>query len=208
MRLLAGCPRHPLGYVESVSRTVPTHPRALAALLQRRGARHAVAFLATRAVNGALALAQVVVVTKAIGTAEAGRFFLLWTAAWLLCAVLRFGTDGILPRAVAEAKVLGVDAVSVRRVVLTGLAVGVAVLPFLLLALDVPIGLLELVLCLSLAATSAGIWLIASLLKAHERADLSGLAANVFWPLGSVIAPSCAARFRRELAGHGRRDPR
>jgi O-antigen/teichoic acid export membrane protein len=157
--------------------------------LRGRTARHAAIFLSTRAVNGALALVQVVVVTRAIGPDGAGQYFRLWTAAWLIAAVIRFGTDGILPRAVAEAELHGEDAVSIRRVLLTGSAVGLLALPMLVLAVGLPFELTSLGLTLSLGLACAGTWVFAALLKAHGRADLSGFVANVLWPLGSVVAP-------------------
>ena len=58
-------------------------------------------FLGSRAVNGVLAVLQILLVTRAVGPSDAGHFFLLWTAAWLLSVVVKFGADGILPRAVA-----------------------------------------------------------------------------------------------------------
>src|SRR5919198_3181370 len=88
--------------------------------LRSVAARQASVYLASRVLNGVLALAQVLLVTRAVGTAEAGHFFLLWTAAWLLSTVMRFGTDGILPRAVAEAAVRGSRTLSIRRVLAAG----------------------------------------------------------------------------------------
>ena len=70
--------------------------------LRLTSVRYGGVFVASRALNGALALLQVLLVTEAVGPAGAGRFFLLWTAAWLLSVVVKFGADGILPRAVAE----------------------------------------------------------------------------------------------------------
>lgn len=149
--------------------------------------RHAAVFLTSRVINGALALAQVYLVTRAIGPAEAGRFFLLWTAALLLGAVLMFGADGILPRAVAEAAVGGRRVVSLRKVLVTGLLCGLVVLPGLMVLLDVPAEGVGLVLAMGLSL--AAVLTLGSLLKAHGRPDLTGITTNVLWPLGGVLAP-------------------
>ena len=52
-----------------------------------RSVRQGGVFLGSRAVNGALAVLQILLVTRAVGPSQAGRFFLLWTAAWLLSVV-------------------------------------------------------------------------------------------------------------------------
>lgn len=161
--------------------------RSLAPSLRTLAARHAAVFLTSRVANGALALAQVYLVTRAIGPAEAGRFFLLWTAASLLGAVLMFGADGILPRAVAEAAVAGPTVVSMRRIFVTGLLSGLVVLPALMVLLDVPaegVGLL-----LAMGSSLAAVLTLGSLLKAHGRADLTGITTNILWPLGGALAP-------------------
>jgi O-antigen/teichoic acid export membrane protein len=157
------------------------------AALRSRSARHAGVFLGSRVINGALALVQVYLATRAVGSAESGRFFLLWTAAWLLAVVLMFGADGVLPRAVAEATVAGRSVVSMRRVLSAGALSGLVALPILMVLLDVPlegVGLL-----LALGVTWAAILTLGSLLKAHGRPDLSGVTTNVFWPVGGALAP-------------------
>ena len=85
-----------------------------------RSVRQGGVFLGSRAVNGVLAVLQILLVTRAVGPSEAGRFFLLWTAAWLLSVVVKFGADGILPRAIAEAGVAGEAHVSIRRALAGG----------------------------------------------------------------------------------------
>jgi oligosaccharide repeat unit polymerase len=154
-----------------------------------RSVRQGGVFLGSRAVNGALAVLQILLVTRAVGPSQAGRFFLLWTAAWLLSVVVKFGADGILPRAVAEARVADEPHVSVRRATLAGLACGAALMPLAMALLGVALAPLEfgLVVGLSLAWAANGI--LAALLKAHGRADLSGIVSSVIWPLGPSLAP-------------------
>jgi O-antigen/teichoic acid export membrane protein len=164
-------------------------PDAIVGRVSPTSARQAGAYLGTRAANGALALLQLLLVTVAVGPAEAGRFFLLWTAAWLLTVVGRFGVDGILPRAVAEGRLSGSPIVSIRRVLVAGLVAGVILLPPVFAVLGVPLDPLEVGLVIGLAACWAANGIVASLLKAHGRADLSGLVGNVLWPLGPALAP-------------------
>ena len=146
-------------------------------------------FLGSRAVNGALAVLQILLVTSAVGPSEAGRFFLLWTAAWLLSVVVKFGADGILPRAVAEAGVTGDRHVSIRRATGAGLACGAVLMPLAMAVLGIPLAPLEFGLVVGLSVAWAANGIVAALLKAHGRADLSGIVGSVIWPLGPTIAP-------------------
>nr|MBA3263819.1 hypothetical protein [Thermoleophilaceae bacterium] len=154
-----------------------------------RSVRQGGVFLGSRAVNGALAVLQILLVTRAVGPSEAGRFFLLWTAAWLLSVVLKFGADGILPRAVAEAQVAGEAHVSIRRAVAAGVACGAVLMPLAMAVLDIPLAPLEFGLVVGLSVSWAANGLVAALLKAHGRADLSGIVGSVIWPLGPALAP-------------------
>src|SRR3954468_7089488 len=96
-------------------------------------AREAGVWLGSRLTNGLLGVLHVTLVAAAIGPDQAGQFFLLWTAVWLLATVLRFGIDGILPRVVAGAARDGADVPSLRRAALAGLAAcALAFLPLLL----------------------------------------------------------------------------
>ena len=157
--------------------------------LRLTSVRYGGVFVASRALNGALALLQVLLVTEAVGPAGAGRFFLLWTAAWLLSVVVKFGADGILPRAVAEARLAGTDRVSMRRVALIGMAAAALLAPAVMLLLEIPFAPVEIALLAGLAVVWAIYGMLAALLKAHGRADLSGVVANVLWPLGPALAP-------------------
>jgi O-antigen/teichoic acid export membrane protein len=166
-----------------------TRSEAVLGTLRLASVRQGGVFLASRVLNGALALVQVWLVTQAVGPAEAGRFFVLWTAAWLLSVVIKFGADGVLPRAVAEARLSGSERVSVRRVEVAGVAAGVVLAPAAMALLEIPFGPLEMALLAGLALSWAANGILAALLKAHGRADLSGLVANLLWPLGGAIAP-------------------
>jgi O-antigen/teichoic acid export membrane protein len=146
-------------------------------------------FLGSRAVNGVLAVLQILLVTRAVGPSEAGRFFLLWTAAWLLSVVVKFGADGILPRAVAEAGVTGEGHVSVRRAVLAGVVCGAVLMTPAMAVLGIPLAPLEFGLVVGLSLSWAANGVIAALLKAHGRADLSGIVGSVVWPLAPAVAP-------------------
>ena len=146
-------------------------------------------FLGSRAVNGVLAVLQILLVTRAVGPSEAGRFFLLWTAAWLLSVVVKFGADGILPRAVAEAGVAGETHVSIRRAIAAGLGCGVVLMPGVMAVLGIPLAPLEFGLVVGLSLSWAANGVIAALLKAHGRADLSGIVGSVVWPLAPAGAP-------------------
>jgi hypothetical protein len=107
----------------------------------------------------------------------------------LLAAALKFGVDGVLPRAVAEAPRNSTLTPSVRRQLGSGLAVTLIGLPACLAVLHVPFSLAILAALLVMAASWAASMVCAGLLKAHGRVALSGLAANVLWPLGLALAP-------------------
>jgi hypothetical protein len=139
--------------------------------------------------NGLLALLQVSFVTIAVGAADAGRFFRVITAAWLLASVLKFGVDGILPRAVAEMTPAAARTPSVRRQLGSGLALMVLALPVSVAVLHVPFTVPVLAALLVMATTWSATMVCAGLLKAHSRVALSGLVANVLWPLGLALAP-------------------
>ena len=179
----------PVGSIVGRSMRASEAPGSLLELLRSASVRQGGVFLGSRAANGLMGVLQVFLVTRAVGPAEAGRFFLLWTAAWLLSVIVKFGADGILPRAVAEARVAGAATVSIGRGLGTGLVVGAATLPIVMTLLGVPLDPLELGLTIGLAVSWAANGVVAALLKAYGRADLSGIVANVVWPVGGALAP-------------------
>jgi O-antigen/teichoic acid export membrane protein len=139
--------------------------------------------------NGLLGLLHVSFVTAAIGPREAGHFFFLWTAVWLLGTVLRFGMEGILPRVVAEAQVAGGEVPSLRRPAVAGLAAcGLALVPLLVL-FRLPVSAATVGVSLALAGCWAGTVVLSATLKAHGRVGLSGIVGNAIWPLGPTLAP-------------------
>jgi O-antigen/teichoic acid export membrane protein len=148
------------------------------------------AFFLARAVNGALALLQAYLCLRLAGDRAAAAFFLAWTAAWLLAAMLKFGVDGVLPRAVAEARLAGKSPESMRRLLAAG--AGVALLAFLPLAgiLGLPIAASTLPWVALLALCWAGTLVLATLLRSHQRVALGGALAYVAWPAATVAAPA------------------
>jgi O-antigen/teichoic acid export membrane protein len=179
----------PVGSIVGRSIRAGGAPGSLRELLRSASVRQGGVFLGSRAANGLLGVLQVFLVTRAVGPAEAGRFFVLWTAAWLLSVIVKFGADGILPRAVAEARLAGAATVSIGRVLGMGVLVGTATLPIVMTVLGVPLKPLEVGLVVGLAGSWAANGVVAALLKAHGRADLSGIVANVVWPIGGALAP-------------------
>jgi O-antigen/teichoic acid export membrane protein len=151
--------------------------------------REGTAWVGSRVVNGILGLVQVSLAVAAVGSAEAGRFFLLWTGVWLLATVLKFGTEGILPRAVAEAAVRGAAVPSLRRPVAVGLLAGVALLPALLIVFRVPFSPGAVGVALGLAFSWAAVFVLSGLLKSYGKVAVSGVVGNVLWPLGPALAP-------------------
>jgi O-antigen/teichoic acid export membrane protein len=147
-------------------------------------------FLASRAVNGLLALIHVSLVVRAVGGPDAGRFFLVWTAAWLLATGIRFGVDGILPRVVAEAIASGSPTPSSRGLIAMGSLLGLIALPGLLVVLDVPLTPTVAVATLVLSWCWAATLLCAALLKAYGHVGLSGVTGFVMWSVGPVLAPA------------------
>ena len=140
-------------------------------------------WLGSRATNGVLGLAQVSLTAAAIGPHEAGRFFLLWTGSWLLATVLKFGTDGILPRVVAEAHLAGRDVPSLLRPLAAGAAAFALLLVPLLAVFRVPIG----------GASIAGVREASQSAYSPYWATPSALKSNVRLPhccLANVTLPS------------------
>ena len=64
---------------------------------------NAILFFGSRAVNGALILAQVALIARLYPAAEAARFFVFWTIVWCGSVWLRFGVDQLLPKFAALA---------------------------------------------------------------------------------------------------------
>jgi len=160
--------------------------------INTRGVRHAAAtprllrqgtvYLGTRAANGALALVHVWAVTRALGASEAGHFFMIWTAAWLLSVVVRFGTDGVAARALAEADVTGQHPPSLLPLLLVGAGCGLVLLLPTVALLGLPFTPLAVAATATLTVLWATTGFTASVLKARGRADLSGVIQNVLWP--------------------------
>src|SRR5437763_2924249 len=146
-------------------------------------------WLGSRVTNGVLGLAQVSLTAAAIGPHEAGRFFLLWTGSWLLATVLKFGTDGILPRVVAEAHLAGRDVPSLRRPLAAGAAAFALLLVPLLAVFRVPIGGPSIAVTVGIALCWAATFILAGALKADGQVGLSGIVMNIVWPLGPTLAP-------------------
>src|SRR5436305_2106520 len=126
-------------------------------------------WLGSRATNGVLGLAQVSLTAAAIGPHEAGRFFLLWTGSWLLATVLKFGTDGILPRVVAEAHLAGRDVPSLLRPLAAGAAAFALLLVPLLAVFRVPIGGASIAVTVGIALCWAATFILAGALKADGQ---------------------------------------
>ncbi|GBD45592.1 hypothetical protein HRbin41_00400 [bacterium HR41] len=165
---------------------IPTS--TLGARLVRQGS----VYLATRAANGALALVHVWAVTRALGPSEAGRFFMIWTAAWLLSVVVRFGTDGITARAIAEADVEGRPPPSLLPLLGAGAGCGAILLLPTVALLGLPLTVPVVAVTATLAALWATTGFAASVLKARARADLSGVVQNVLWPLAPTLVALAA----------------
>jgi O-antigen/teichoic acid export membrane protein len=162
--------------------------RVRARLIARlSGRRTAMLFLSTRVVNGVLALAQVTLAARVLGAEAAGRFFLLWTASWIVATIMKFGVDAVLPRIVAESQRRG-DGLGTRAALGLGLVVALAASPLLLLVLGLPLSVPVVLLLLGTAAPWAVAHLCAGLLKAHDRVALSGALLYVAWPGAATVA--------------------
>lgn len=152
-------------------------------------AREAGVWLGSRLTNGLLGLVHVSLVAAAIGPDEAGRFFFLWTAVWLLATVLRFGMEGVLPRIIAEALRDGTEVPSLRRAALAGLAASAVALVPLMAVFRVPISGETIGLSVALAALWAGTFVLSAALKAYGKVGLSGIVSQTVWPVGPALAP-------------------
>lgn len=158
-------------------------------VLDREGA----GYFVTRVGNGALALVHTAVAVVAVGAGDAGRFFLIWTAAWLLATVARFGVDGVLPRAVAEAKLDAGAWMGFGRALATGAVVALLAVAPLLMAFDLPVTPVTVPALSGLTLAWAATFVLSGILRAHSRVALSGAVAFVIWPLGSVVAAGLVA---------------
>lgn len=162
-------------------------------LLPRTATRRGGVYFLTRAANGALALAHVWAVGHALGSEQAGHFFMLWTSAWLLSVAVRFGSDGVVARALAEADAARRPPASLGGVLIVGLAVAALLfwpLTSLVGAPDSPAALAALAV---LAVAWAGTGFFASVLKARARADLAGWVQNVVWSLPPTLVALLAS---------------
>lgn len=152
-----------------------------------RAIRHTGGWFASRIVNAVLGLLQVGFTVRILGAEEAAPFFVFWTAAWLLAALLKFGSDGVLPRIVAETSVGRRPVESVRRLLLTGLATTLVVTPVLAAVLGVRASLVPIAFGLALTWGTAQI--LGSILTANSQPHIAGLITNVIWPVGPALAP-------------------
>lgn len=150
--------------------------------------RQGTAFFASRLINGVLALIHVTLAVRALGPSQSGSYFVAFTAAWLLSTVLKFGVDGILPRTVAESEAASSAVPSSRGQLALGAALLVVALPLTVVGLHVPDTVPMVGSVLGIAIAWAVTLICAGLLKAKGRIALSGLVANVIWPLGLVMA--------------------
>jgi O-antigen/teichoic acid export membrane protein len=146
-------------------------------------------YLATRTANGLLALLNAYVVIAVLGESEAGRYFLFWTAAWILSVVMRLGVDGVMPRVVAEAGLAGGAVPSLRPAVAWSVAVGALSAPCVLFALGLSQAGLAAVACLLVSAAWGLTHILGSLLRASHRVAWSGVVINVVWAVGAAAAP-------------------
>jgi O-antigen/teichoic acid export membrane protein len=177
-----------------LSRALVERRRALTAV-SAPSARHALAFFGSRVANGLLGLAQATLVARALSLGDAARFFLWWTAVWLLATVFKFGLDGILPRVVAETPASG-SLPQLRRPLAAGLVLGGALSVPVLAMLHVPLDPWALVLALALALEWAFVLLCGGYLRAIGRADLAGATTGVIWPLAVTSAALVALATR------------
>lgn len=154
--------------------------------------KRGVAYLTTRMANGALGLVHAIATVAALGSRDAGRFFLLWTAAWMLAVVAKAGIDGILPRLVAESASRGRPIESIRRVGVLGAGLALALCPGIYVLLGVPVTAAPVLIGLATAFMWAATLIISGLLRARSRADLAGLTGNLIWAAGATSAPLIA----------------
>ncbi len=166
---------------------------AIGLLRPRTATRRGGVYFLTRAANGALALAHVWAVGHALGSDQAGRFFMLWTSAWLLSVAIRFGSDGVVARALAEADAARRPPASLGGVLLVGLAVAALLFWPLTLLLRPPDSPPALAALAVLAVAWAGTGFFASVLKARARADLAGWVQNVVWSLPPTLVALLAS---------------
>src|SRR4051794_13220078 len=109
-----------------------------------RTVRHTGGWFASRIANALLGLLQVALIVRILGRHEAAPFFVFWTAAWLLAALLKFGTGGVLPRIVAESREGIRPPESIRRLLFTALAATLIATPLLAAALRVEAALVPI----------------------------------------------------------------
>ena len=161
--------------------------RVAAGSLDSAGAQ-AAAWLVTRAVNGAIGLVHVALVIAAVGADVGGRFFVIWTGAWVVSTLARFGVDLVLPRAVAEARAGGERPLSAHRAMLAGGVLGAVSCVPVLAALQVSLTATTIVSSAVIVAAWVMTLDLAGLLQAHGRVPQHGLVMNVLWPMPSVLA--------------------
>lgn len=166
----------------------------------RRGlAAHGTVFLATRATNAALALAQIALVSHLYSTSASATFFVFWTIVWAASVLLRFGTDQIIPKHVALARrdeelshLGGFRSVLRWTVPVTALAC----IPVLLVtvpsttlgeALEVAPALLVAALAWAAAYVAMGV------AKGYGNVSLAGVVQGALVPLGFTVAAPLAS---------------
>jgi peptidoglycan/LPS O-acetylase OafA/YrhL/O-antigen/teichoic acid export membrane protein len=156
-------------------------------------------FLASRALNAALLLTQLVLVSAWYGKSAAAAFFVVWTVGWCGGVWLRFGFDQLLPKHAAKT-LLGDDDgripsyLPLLRRTLPPLAL--ALLP--LLAILLPQAPLQSLLGALIAALLiASSWSITSVLgglaRGFNHVGLAGVVQGVVPALGALAAVPAAA---------------
>lgn len=161
----------------------------------RRGlAAHGTVFMATRATNAALALAQIALVSHHYSTSASATFFVFWTIVWAASVLLRFGTDQILPKHVALARrdddlshLGGFRSVLRWTTPVTALAcipVLLITLPSTTLAQALEVAPALLIAALAWAAS----YVAMGVAKGYGQVSLAGIVQGALVPLGFMVA--------------------
>lgn len=166
--------------------------RSFQALAGTRAGRHALVYLVTRVGNGGLGLLQTAIAIVALGTTQAGMYFVAWTAAWMVSLAFRLGSDSLLPRLVAEARLSDAREPSLRRVARFGLVTTVVATPLAFAALRLPLDRAAMAATALTAVMWGAIFVLGGLMRAHDRTDRSGIATNLIWGTGTTAAPLIA----------------
>lgn len=166
----------------------------------RRGlAAHVTAFLITRGINAALALAQIALVTHYFSPSEAATFFVFWTLVWAGSVLLRFGADQLVPKHVALAvRDTDLDHLAGFRGALrwTLPALAVASVPLLIAVLpatDAATALAALPALILAALAWAAAYVLMGLAKGYGHVALAGVVQGAIVPFGFTAVTPLAA---------------